>query len=62
VLVITGKGGRNAVSQGGILKRAVPLWLALPEFRAYVVGFGRAHDVHGGEGAIYIRLRRTRGT
>jgi DNA-nicking Smr family endonuclease len=60
VLVITGKGGRNALPEGGILKRVVPLWLALPEFRAHAVGFERAHVVHGGDGAIYIRLRRTR--
>ena len=33
VLVITGKGG-DRDGERGVLKRQVPLWLALPEFRA----------------------------
>ncbi len=57
VLVITGKGG--GASEGrGVLKRQVPLWLGLPEFRACVVGFESAGIGHGGEGAMYVRLRR----
>jgi DNA-nicking Smr family endonuclease len=59
VLVITGKGGRGE-GERGILKRQVPQWLGLPEFRALIVGFEQAHVAHGGEGALYIRLRRTR--
>ena len=59
VLVITGKGGRGE-GERGILKRQVPLWLSLPEFRALVIGFEQAHVAHGGEGALYIRVRRTR--
>ena len=57
VLVITGKGGVGQ-SERGILKRQVPQWLALPEFRAWVVGFEDAHIAHGGEGALYVRIRR----
>ena len=38
----------------------VPLWLRLPEFRPYVVGFEDAHIGHGGEGAPYVRVRRAR--
>jgi DNA-nicking Smr family endonuclease len=63
VLVITGKGssGANGYSgERGVLKRQVPLWLRLPEFRPYVVGFEDAHIGHGGEGALYVRLRRQR--
>jgi DNA-nicking Smr family endonuclease len=62
VLVITGKGTRagNESSERGVLKRQVPLWLRLPEFRGYVVGFEDAHIGHGGEGALYVRLRRVR--
>jgi DNA-nicking Smr family endonuclease len=62
VLVITGKGARAQDERGerGVLKRQVPLWLKLPEFRAYVVGFEDAHIGHGGEGALYVRLRRAR--
>ncbi len=60
VLVITGKGG-NRDSERGVLKRQVPMWLALPEFRGLVVGFGDAAIGHGGEGALYVRVRRVRG-
>lgn len=60
VLVITGKGARGE-GERGVLKRQVPHWLALPEFRTLVVGFENAHITHGGEGALYVRLRRTRG-
>jgi DNA-nicking Smr family endonuclease len=61
VLVITGKGKRESEGGRGVLKRQVPQWLALPEFRALVVGFEDAHLTHGGEGALYVRLRRARG-
>jgi DNA-nicking Smr family endonuclease len=60
VLVITGTGARGAIGERGVLRRQVPLWLHLPEFRPYVVGFESAHVGHGGEGALYIRLRRLR--
>lgn len=59
VLVITGKGGRGE-NDRGVLKRAVPLWLALPEFRELVIGFDSAAIPHGGEGALYVRLRKAR--
>jgi DNA-nicking Smr family endonuclease len=64
VLVVTGKGGRNPDRDDmfgrevGVLKRSVPLWLGLPEFRAMVVGFEEAGRPHGGAGALYIRLRK----
>src|SRR5262245_51461564 len=60
VLVITGKGGTRG-GERGVLKRQVPMWLALPEFRDLVVGFGAAAIGHGGDGALYVRVRRTRG-
>lgn len=60
VLVITGKGKLGAESERGVLRRQVPQWLALPEFRAMVVGFEEAHVGHGGEGALYVRVRRAR--
>lgn len=56
VLVITGKGARG----GGVLKRQVPMWLSLPEFRELVVGFDDAAIGHGGEGALYVRVRKLR--
>lgn len=55
VLVITGKGR----SGEGVLRRQVPLWLAEPALRNLVGGYRAAHVSHGGEGALYVRLRRT---
>jgi DNA-nicking Smr family endonuclease len=61
VLVITGKGRTvGPDSERGVLRRQVPHWLGLPEFRALVVGFEEAHIGHGGEGALYVRVRRAR--
>lgn len=61
VLVITGKGRTvGPEAERGILRRQVPLWLGLPEFRSLVVGFEEAHIGHGGAGALYVRIRRTR--
>jgi DNA-nicking Smr family endonuclease len=62
VLVITGKGARASEGEHGVLKRQVPQWLGLPEFRALVVGFEVAHVAHGGEGALYVRVRRSNRT
>ena len=57
VLVITGKGRGG---EPGVLRRQVPQWLGLPEFRSLVIGFEDAHAAHGGEGALYVRVRRAR--
>ena len=59
-LVVTGKGARDRTGERGALRREVPMWLGLAEFRAYVVGFEDAHIGHGGEGALYVRVRRGR--
>jgi DNA-nicking Smr family endonuclease len=60
VLIITGKGKMGAESERGVLRRQVPQWLSLPEFRSLVVGFEEAHIGHGGEGALYVRIRRAK--
>jgi len=59
VLVITGKGSSRGSE--GVLKRIVPDWLGKPEFRFLISGYEDAARSHGGEGALYIRLRRERG-
>ena len=59
VLVITGKG--SSAASGGVLRRSVPSWLATPSFRGYVSGYEDASRGHGGEGALYVRLRRQEG-
>ena len=68
VLVITGKGGEaqkgdymvEAFGQPrrGVLRRNVPTWLDEPELRGVVVGYTTAGVRHGGEGALYVQLRR----
>ncbi|MET0707525.1 MAG: Smr/MutS family protein [Tardiphaga sp.] len=61
VLIITGKGRTvGPDSERGILRRQVPEWLGLPEFRSLVVGFEEAGIGHGGGGALYVRIRRAR--
>ncbi|MEN0041619.1 MAG: Smr/MutS family protein [Pseudomonadota bacterium] len=56
VLVITGKGNDGT----GVLRRNVPQWLDLPQFRSVVNGVRPAHASHGGEGALYVRIRKPR--
>lgn len=53
-LVITGRG----VQGGGVLRRRAPEWLASAELRGVVAGFSPAHQKHGGEGALYVALKR----
>lgn len=50
VLVITGKGKQ------GILKDFIPTWLS--ENPTWIIGYSHAAPKHGGEGALYIHLRR----
>jgi DNA-nicking Smr family endonuclease len=66
VLVITGKGGSisggGMFEERGVLRRMVPHWLRLSDLRSLVIGFEEASPQHGGSGALYVRLRRRRGT
>jgi DNA-nicking Smr family endonuclease len=58
VLVITGKG----VQGDGILRRRAPEWLAAAHLAEIVAGVSEAHRRHGGEGALYVALKRKRKT
>ena len=62
VLVITGRGGSagSAFGSRGVLRRVVPQWFTGPEFRPLVSGFDSAERHHGGDGALYVRVRRPR--
>ena len=71
VLVITGKGLRQRAPHAdappwaegsGVLRKAVPGWLAASDLRPLVLGVEPAHANHGGEGALYVRLRSRRQT
>lgn len=57
VLVITGKGLKRDGAIG-VLRARVPDWLNAPENRARVVAFSHAAPKDGGEGALYIRLKK----
>ncbi|MCR9136943.1 MAG: Smr/MutS family protein [Alphaproteobacteria bacterium] len=56
VLVITGKG--TSYGSDGALRRAVPIWLRGPELKDIASGFKPAARGHGGDGALYVRLRK----
>ena len=56
VLVITGKG--ITASKSGVLKENVPRWLNEPGLRRHVLAFDYAEPQHGGEGALYLLLKR----
>ncbi|MDB5364368.1 MAG: mismatch repair protein MutS [Rhodospirillales bacterium] len=58
VLVITGKGP-GSPSQG-ILKRAVPRWIASSSVASQILATVTAQPKHGGDGALYVLLRRKR--
>ena len=57
VLVITGKGTR-ADGSIGVLREQVPRWLSSYPNRAKVVAFSYASAKDGGEGALYVRLKK----
>ncbi len=68
VLVITGKGRvlepndhARALFGGrepGVLKQNVPRWLREADLARFVVSYATASSRHGGEGALYVQLRR----
>ncbi len=65
VLVITGKGAREdpydpLPRPRGVLKRQVPIWLQQAPLAQAVLQTAPAHIRHGGEGALYVYLRRSR--
>lgn len=56
VLVITGKGREGS----GVLRAQVPRWLNQSPLRERILGFSYAKPQHGGEGALYVLLKRRR--
>lgn len=56
-------GAQSADEPGrGVLRQLVPVWLARPDLRDVVAGLQEAGRPHGGAGALYVRLRRRRGS
>jgi DNA-nicking Smr family endonuclease len=65
VLVITGKGkdrddGGPITTRFGVLRHQVPQWLSLSPLSQAILQVTPAHLKHGGHGAYYVYLRRTR--
>ncbi|MEM9591052.1 MAG: Smr/MutS family protein [Pseudomonadota bacterium] len=65
VLVITGKGSIRAEARSfyedeerGVLRQAVPHWLSHGDLAPMIVSFSEAPRRLGGEGALYVRLRK----
>ena len=55
VLVITGQGRRGG---SGVIRASVHEWLQSPALRGVVSGFASAARHHGGDGALYVTIRR----
>ncbi len=60
VIVITGKGVRLESGEIGVLRQAVPQWLNGPALRPMVLAYSHATPKDGGEGALYVLLKRKR--
>ncbi len=66
VLVITGKGDWRAGNPSmvhkktGVLKQKTPIWLSSHPLNEYILKVKTARPNHGGEGALYILLRKNR--
>ena len=65
VTVITGKGRSTTASdygsgvpEVGVLRRVVRAWLEDADFRSLVVSYTTAPRNHGGEGALFVHVRR----
>ncbi len=72
VLVVTGKGMRSpdphapfdmelAGRSRGVLKTMVPRWLGEPALARLIADTRQAHRRYGGEGALYVYLRKGKG-
>ena len=69
LLIVTGKGARRedgpfdlglAGGRRGVLKAMVPRWLREPPLSQMIAELKDAHRRHGGEGALYVYLRKAR--
>jgi len=66
VLVITGKGAAADTTrpfyeseERGVLRQTVPHWLAASDLAPVVLSYSEAPRRLGGEGALYVRLRKS---
>lgn len=65
VLLITGKAAlhnpRLPPTSRGVIRASVKDWLAASPHAGHIAAIRAAHPRHGGAGALYVVLRRTRG-
>ncbi len=57
VLVIHGKG-EHSIGKSGVLRGEISAWLSQGRAREHVAAFATAREDDGGEGAVYVALRR----
>jgi len=57
LLIVTGKGLREGT---GVLRKQVPRWLNDTMTRPLLLAIHRARPQHGGDGALYVLLKRKR--
>lgn len=65
ILIVTGKGREHPentdfLTRRGILREKVPTWLNSRELRPLILSISHAQIKDGGEGALYVLLRRKR--
>lgn len=65
LLVITGKGDAGTAqgimpSRRGVLRQQVPQWLRMPPLDSMILEITPATQKHGGQGAVYVYLKRQR--
>jgi DNA-nicking Smr family endonuclease len=69
LLIVTGKGAHPvdgpfdlglAGGKRGVLKAMVPRWLREPPLSEMIADLQDAHRRHGGDGALYVYLRKVR--
>ncbi|HUJ04215.1 MAG TPA: Smr/MutS family protein [Rhizomicrobium sp.] len=69
VAIVTGKGKKSSApdepfvmnyERRGVLKEMTPRWLSEPELARFIADVRPAHRKHGGEGALYVYLRKPR--
>lgn len=62
VIVVTGKGGDKSGGGKGMgkIRREAPDWLNRPDLRPLILAVTEARQQHGGAGALYVLLKRTR--
>ncbi len=58
VLIIHGKGEHSVVPRQGVLRGEISAWLSQGRAREHVAAFATAREADGGEGAVYVALRR----